>query len=278
MISIYGSTGFIGTRYLEMFNVGSLPIDRESNVPKSNNVLYFISTTHNYNVFENPHLDIDTNLKVLIDTLEACKEYSSASGENITFNFISSWFVYGETSLPAKEESYCSPKGFYSITKKCAEDLIVSYCQTFNMNFRILRLSNVYGKNDSGASKKKNALQYMISRLKNNLPIDLYHGGYFYRDYMHVTDTCRAIDLILENSNLNEIYNVGSGHGVLMKDIIDKCVQLTGSKSKITSIDSPEFHKIVQVKNMYMDNSKIKKLGFSQKIDLDEGLKELCQP
>ena len=277
MISIYGSTGFIGARYLEMFNVGSLPIDRESRIPKSNTVLYFISTTHNYNVFENPHLDIDTNLKVLIDTLEACKEYSSASGESITFNFISSWFVYGETSLPAKEESHCSPKGFYSITKKCAEDLIVSYCQTFNMNFRILRLSNVYGKNDLGASKKKNALQYMISRLKDNLPIDLYHGGCFYRDYMHVTDTCRAIGLILENSNLNEIYNVGSGRGVLMKDIIDKCVQLTGSKSKITSIDSPEFHKIVQVKNMYMDNSKIKKLGFSQKIGLDEGLKELCQ-
>ena len=277
MISIYGSSGFIGSKYLEIFRKDCFPIDREERFPKSENILYFISTTHNYNIFENPYLDIDTNLKVLIESLEACREYSLATNKNIVFNFISSWFVYGKTSLPAKETNYCSPKGFYSITKKCAEDLIISYCNTFSMNYRIMRLSNVYGTGDAGFSKKKNALQYMINRLKNDLPVDLYYNGNFYRDYMHVFDTCNAINTVIEKSSLNETYNIGSGKGVLMKDIIKKCIYLTGSKSKITSIDSPEFHKIVQVKDMYMDTTKLENLGFSQKISLEEGLKKLCQ-
>ena len=154
MISIYGGTGFVGSNYYEKYKDKSILVKRNVRKPKSENILYFISTIHNYHVFDDPYKDIDTNLRILIETLEECKKLSETSGNKVTFNFISSWFVYGETELPAHEESVCKPKGFYSITKKCAEDLLVSFCNTFNVKYRIIRLCNVLGKGDKRASAK----------------------------------------------------------------------------------------------------------------------------
>ena len=77
--------------------------DRDDRVPKTNNILYMISTTDNYNVHANITLDVDTNLKVLCEVLEHCKK------KNIVFNFISSWFVYGTVDLPATEDTPCNP-------------------------------------------------------------------------------------------------------------------------------------------------------------------------
>ena len=105
----------------------------------------------NYNVFKDITLDVETNLKVLCEVLENCKK------EGIVFNFVSSWFVYGDVPLPAREEYYCKPTGFYSITKKAAEDLIISFCKTFGTEYRILRLCNVLGRGDGKVSAKKNA-------------------------------------------------------------------------------------------------------------------------
>lgn len=276
-MSIYGSSGFIGSNYIKKYNMSTVPVDRNERKPKSTDILYFISTTNNYHVFDNPYLDVDTNLKVLIETLEACRQYQLDHKEKVTFNFISSWFVYGDTKLPAHEKSICNPKGFYSITKKCAEDLLISYAKTFNMNYRIIRLCNVYGSGDKGASKKKNALQYMINNIRSSNEIKLYYDGNFLRDYLHVTDVCDAINLICKKGSLNEKYNVGSGERIKMKSIIDFCVEICNSDSKITPVDSPDFHKIVQVKDMVLNVDKLKNLGFKQKINIKDGLKILCQ-
>jgi nucleoside-diphosphate-sugar epimerase len=268
MISVFGGTGFIGNRFIEKYRDECRLIERACLTAQSDNILYFISTTHNYNVFDRPLLDIDTNLTHLIKVLEANK------GKIKEFNFISSWFVYGDATLPAKETSFCNPKGFYSITKKCAEDLLTSYCKTFNINYRILRLSNVYGKTDT-ASHQKNALQFLINKIKINEDIDLYYDGYFLRDYLHVDDVCEAIKLVLDKQELNSIINIGSGVPQLFRRIIEFVLQETQSTSKIRSIDSPEFHKIVQVKDMCLDTSKLKDLGFKPKFDIFSGVKDL---
>ena len=85
MISVYGSTGFIGSHYCDLYNDNVIRINRNTRDPQSKDILYFISTVTNYNVFDNPHLDINTNLNVLVQTLESCrKKYDS----DFTFNFI----------------------------------------------------------------------------------------------------------------------------------------------------------------------------------------------
>ncbi|EQC49628.1 NAD(P)-dependent oxidoreductase [Bacteriovorax sp. DB6_IX] len=270
-VSIFGGTGFVGGYYLEKYKKSSILIERESRIPLSGDVLYLISTTHNYHVFEDVHKDIDTNLTILVDVLKNLEPGKSC------FNFVSSWFVYGETDLPAHEQSVCNPKGFYSITKRAAEQLVVSYCETFKIDYRILRLCNVYGSGDIGVSKKKNALQFLINKIKNCEEIDLYHNGQFFRDYMHVKDVVDAVNLVITKGEKNKVFNIGSGTKVLFKDLIDIIFEETESTSRINVIDPPDFHKTVQVKDFFMSVDELKSLGFSQKIKLEEGIKELCR-
>ncbi len=268
-IDLFGGTGFIGNNFKKLYNESTHVHDREDNMPIYENVLYMISTSHNYHVFENIHKDVDTNLTKLLNVLQNCKD------KNVVFNFVSSWFVYGDVELPAREDYCCSPKGFYSITKKCAEDLIISYCETFKIKYRILRLCNVYGQTDKGVSKQKNALQYLIGEIKSNNEIKLYYNGDFIRDYMHVDDVCNAIYSILHHPEYNQIINIGSGIPQKFREIIDFVIKETNSTSKIISIDAVDFHKIVQIKDMYLNVDKLNKIGFKQRIPIYEGIKTL---
>jgi nucleoside-diphosphate-sugar epimerase len=229
--------------------------------------LYFISTTNNYNIFDNPNLDIDTNLTVLVNVLKNCKD------KGITFNFVSSWFVYGKNnSLPAKEDDYCNPKGFYSITKRAAEQLVISFCETFKIKYRIFRLGNVYGESDISVSKKKNALQYLIKEIINNRDINLYDGGTHIRDFIYVDDVCRAIKLCMQKSDINGIINVSNGRPYQFLSLMEYTRDKVKSKSKFIPVKSTEFHNIVQVKNMYLDTTKLRKLGFKPDVLIEDGL------
>lgn len=272
-LSVFGSTGFIGSKYCDLYQNGVIRIDRDITTTESNDVLYFISTIDNYNVFNQPLLDVETNLVHLIKVLESCKER-----KDLTFNFISSWFVYGKTKdLPANEESYCNPSGFYSITKRAAEQLIISYCETFKLNYRILRLCNVYGSGDQKTSKKKNAMQHMVNEIIENRDVNLYNDGNNIRDFLHVNDVCSAINLVLLKSEKNSIINIGSGIPHKIIDIVSYVKKKTGSASKFNFINTPDFHKVVQIEDMYLDVAKLKSLGFEQKIKIEDGLSMLMQ-
>jgi len=270
-LSVYGSTGFIGSNFLKLYPKHQI-IKREDRKPLSNEILYFISTVDNYNLYKDTSIDVKTNLSILCEVLNFCKK------KDIVFNFISSWFVYGKlNSLPAKETSKCNPTGFYSITKKCAEDLLVSFSETFKTKYRIIRLSNVLGKGDKNISNKKNALTWMVNKLKNNETIELYDNGDPIRDIIHVKDACRAIELICKKGNTNEIYNVGSGEPITIGKFIDIAKAKIKSNSRIIAIDTPEFHSKVQNKHFWMDNHKLQSLGYKSNFSHEDIINELCQ-
>jgi len=270
-VSVFGGTGFIGSHFSSMYPEQTCVESKTETVPSFEDIVYFISTTHNYNVLSDLHLDVDTNLTHLLKVLKNCKE-----GDCI-FNFISSWFVYGESKLPVSETAYCDPKGFYSITKRCAEQLLISFCETFGVPYRILRLGNVYGGGDK-YSTKKNALQYLINELKNNRDIKLYHGGEVIRDYVHVEDVARAIMYCVENAPMNEIINIGSNcEPVPLNILMEQAKVYLGSSSAITARDPAPFHKIVQVKDMWLDSTKLANLGFKWKHHILGDIEELCR-
>lgn len=269
-INVLGGNGFVGGRFCELTS-DVIKNERNDYAVKTNDVLYFISTIHNYNVFTDPYLDIDTNLITLIETLEFCK------GKDVTFNFISSWFVYGDVELPAKEDARCDPKGFYSITKRAAEQLLISYCETFGLKYRILRLGNVLGKQDTKVSAQKNALQFLINELKEGNPIKLYDAGLVYRDYIYVDDAVAAIKLVIEKGEVNEIYNIGNGQKTYLANAIDYARGKCNSTSSIEFIEAVDFHKKVQTKDMVLDISKIKKLGYTQQYQMSEIIDKLLE-
>lgn len=269
-ISVFGGTGFVGGAFVQKSKNNCVVVPREARNPPTYTVLYLISTVDNYNVFSDLNKDVHTNLTVLMQTLEHCRR------ENLVFNFVSSWFVYGtQAALPVVETALCDPKGFYSITKRTAEQLLISWCETFGVAYRILRLCNIYGPGDNKASTKKNAIQHMVREIQNHHPINLYESGMIIRDMLHIDDAVRAIDLVLEKGELNTIYNIGSGQPTLLRDVIDIARWLTDSRSEVNSIPTPQFHQQVQARDFWLDTTKLKNLGFVPQVPLEQGIKTL---
>jgi len=260
MVNLFGK-GFIGSHYANMYKC--IVNDRNDLRPKTNNILYLISTVDNYNIKINPYVDIDTNLTTLIRVLENCKNIPEC-----TFNFASSWFVYGNSNEIADEKSYCDPVGFYSITKRAAEQLLINYCTTYGIKYRIFRFSNVLGPNDNKVSEKKNVLTYLIRKIKNNEDIEVYTN--VYRDYIHVTDLCNAIHLLLENAPYDEIYNIGTETSTNLLDCVEYVIQKINSKSKILKITNSNTTRPVK-----LNCSKLNSFGFKPNYKIHDILDEL---
>ena len=274
-INIFGGFGFIGSRFSEMYNDLCVIQERENHIPKTNQILYFISTVDNYNIHKDLHLYINTNLNVLMSVLERINK----DDKDLVFNFVSSWFVYGKNDILPFNEKYsvCNPTGFYSITKRAAEQMLISFCETFSIKYRIFRLANVLGEGDNKISRKKNALQHMVKCLCENKEIFLYDGGNAVRDYIYVDVVCSAIMHSINKAPVNEIINIGSGKRSLLRDLIYLAQDLSNSNSKINIIQPPHFHDVVQVKDSYLDITKLKSYGFEIKYPVEEIIKKLVK-
>ena len=277
-LTVFGHTGFVGSAFVKRYrDVDDLYLpprySRRPNPYKKTDILYLISTTHNYNVFTDPTLDVKTNLVVLTETLESWKNNNPEG----VFNFVSSWFVYGNvagvgTMGYVDELEPCDPKGFYSITKYAAEQLLVSFAETFGLKYRILRLCNIIGPGDKGASKQKNAFQYLLNEMKENRPIQIYEKGQFYRTYMDVEDCASALNLVMRKGNLNEIYNIGTEPAQVFMDMISFGARALNTTSRIEFIEQKDFHKKVQVKSFAMDCSKLYNLGFQPRYSIQDSI------
>lgn len=278
--------GFVGSNYCRLYPDETTPEPRAALVPSNQDVLFTRSTTHNYNVLkpETLKLDVETNLSHLLDVLP------NVGG---SFAFLSSWFTYGKGGFNsgetwgvgggARENDGCHPTGLYSITKRAAEEVLQSYWETVQAglvkgpsSYRILRLCNVIG-NDPKAGKQKNALEFLLRKVVNNEDVQIYEGDN-YRNYLHVNDVCRAIHLCLEKEEtLNDITNIGAPESVRLIDLITYAIQKVGSKSQITRILVPPFHKIVQVADFHMNTNKLKSLGFVPEMDAFQAVDEVVK-
>lgn len=284
-LTVLGGGGFVGKRYVDTFyhhaigNITSINKRNDYSV-YSSDVLYFISTVDNYNVFTNVHIDIDTNLSTLMTVLENWRAHQIETGERGVFNFISSWSVYGNQPSPVAETAPCDPKGFYIITKRCAEQLLISYCETFKLKYRILRLANIVGPGDSKVSDKKNTLQNAFNKLSRNEDVELFGDGSFYRDFLHVEDAAHAIELVMVRGKENEIYNLGNGaaYGLIYyKDILEYAKNWQNSKGSIIYKQPTEFQKSVPVASFYFNVDKLHSLGFSPRYTGYEIFKAMIQ-
>ena len=123
-------------------------------------------------------------------------------------------------------------------------------------------VSSGVGTGDNKISKKKNALQYLIREIVHGNDVPLYYGGEVLRDYIYVDDVCDAIQFCIEKAPANDIINVGSGEPYRFLDLINRAIRHANSDSKIIQIEPTKFHDIVQVRDSYLDVSKLKSYGF----------------
>ena len=270
-ISVYGGYGFVLGEFSQKYKDHAIRVDKASLDPPTNNILYGISTVDNYNIYDSPTLDIETNLVHFMEVLgKAHEKY----GNNFHFTLISTWFVYGHTpssvESPLQEASICAPWGFYSITARTREQLLITYCETFKIPYKILRLANVLGAKDKKVSKKKNALQYLIDKVVHDEPVGLDNNGEFYRNYIDVRDCADAIFLAM-NAQTPHIVNIANEVSHKFKDLVKYAIDYSDSKStmweKLDAEHNPS--------SVFISNTTLKSIGYVPKFTVYESIEDI---
>ena len=153
---------------------------------------------------------------------------------------------------------------------------MTSFCEVNEVNYRIMRIANVYG-HDKTISSKKNVLGFLSQLMKEDKDITLYNNGDDLRDYMHIIDICRALKTVIDKGEVNTIYNIASGESLPFRKILEIVKDKLNSRSKFISIPTPRFNQLSIPKNFSLNVSKLKSLGFVPSINLHEGLQNFCK-
>lgn len=175
--------------------------------------------------------------------------------------------VYGSIVKGSfKETDPLNPRSPYSASKAGADMLVQAYYTTHNLPTIITRSSNNYGPYQF----PEKLISLFITNLLQNKSIPLYGDGSNVRDWLFVTDNCEAIDLILHEGRIGEIYNIGAGFERTNLKITKMLLKLLNkSEEMIKFVEDRKGHDF----RYSLDCTKIRKLGWRPKIDLDYGLK-----
>lgn len=285
-ILITGGNGFIGNHLSRFLQDDNITILTKNNKPceyKTINkniteitevdldgideVYHLASTVDNYNIQTDPYVDVNTNVVGTIALLEACKNLK------VKVVYVSTFFVHGNTNnLPATINDKENPLGLYGATKLCAEHICKVYCNVYDMDIKIARLTNVYGSGDQYLNNKKSAFVRMIYLALTGQKIKLYDNGIVRRDYIHVYDVVNALSIIMKNGSSGKTYYVGTGEGKPLREMVDIIVELYGAEVEV--INPPVFHKNVGIDDFWCDNTDLKNLGWNNSVCLKDGIIE----
>jgi len=237
-------------------------------------VIHFAAQSHVQDSFNDSFKYTHDNILGTHTLLEACRKY----GKINRFIHVSTDEVYGESLLNENEEkknekSILSPTNPYAATKAGAELIASSYSHSFKMPVIITRGNNVYGPNQY----PEKLIPRFIELLKNNKKVTIQGDGSNVRAFLHSDDVARAMEHILKNGKIGEIYNIGSDedkeYTVLeIAEILIKLIKKTDNYDEyIEYIEDRPFND----KRYYISNEKVKELGWVIQKDFMEGLKEL---
>lgn len=178
--------------------------------------------------------------------------------------------VYGkEACCPLNEETPTYPINSYGVQKITIEKLLYLYHHMYNLDYRVIRLSNPYGpyQRPNGIL---GAVTTFTERALKSKPIVIYGDGSVVRDFVYIDDAIRAIITITRDDAKYKTYNVGSGYGLSIQKLVDIVQAVLKRKSTI------EYKKgrTVDVPVNYLDISRYEK-EFGQLVfcPIEEGIK-----
>ena len=179
-------------------------------------VINFAAESHVDRSIENPSIFLETNVMGTQVLLDACRKYG-----NIRYHQVSTDEVYGDLPLDRPdlfftETSPIHTSSPYSASKAAADLLTQAYHRTYDLPVTISRCSNNYGPYHF----PEKLIPLMIANALNDKPLPVYGEGINVRDWLYVEDHCRAIDLIVHNGNIGEVYNVGGHNEMRNIDIV----------------------------------------------------------
>jgi dTDP-glucose 4,6-dehydratase len=237
------------------------------NIFKSNiidAVVNFAAESHVDRSIEDPGIFIQTDIYGTYVLLEAMREY-----EGGIFLQISTDEVYGSIEFgSSKESDILKPNSPYSASKAGAEMIVRSFYKTYGVPIIITRTSNNFGP----YQHPEKLIPLFITNLIDDKKVPLYGDGMNIRDWIYVNDNCAALDLILHNGEIGEIYNIGAGNEKPNIWITWKILELLG---KTEDMIKPVQDRLGHDRRYSLDCLKLKKeLGWVTQYNLEQALEE----
>ena len=192
-------------------------------------VINFAAESHVDNSILNPQIFTITNILGTQVLLDACRKYNIKR-----FHQVSTDEVYGElplddNSILFTEKTPLNPSSPYSASKASADMLVKSYYRTYSLPITISRCSNNYGP----YQHLEKLIPLMISKAINNDNLPVYGNGLNVRDWLHVYDHCTAIDLIIHEGKIGEIYNIEKNNEKSNIDVVKIILKELGKSEKL---------------------------------------------
>jgi dTDP-glucose 4,6-dehydratase len=174
--------------------------------------------------------------------------------------------VYGSVPEGASRETdELRPRNPYSASKAAADRLAYSYWATFEVPVVITRASNNYGPYQF----PEKVIPLFVTNAIDDIPVPLYGDGRNVRDWLHVVDHCRGVDLLIERGSSGEVYNIGGGNEVQNVDLTHRILALVG---KPPSLIKPVQDRPGHDRRYCLDTSKLRALGWAPETDFSNGL------
>lgn len=234
-------------------------------------VVNFAAESHVDRSIEDPGIFLQTNIIGTSVLMDACRKYGIRR-----YHQVSTDEVYGDLPLDRPdlfftEETPIHTSSPYSSSKAAADLLVLAYHRTYGLPVTISRCSNNYGPYHF----PEKLIPLMISRALADEELPVYGNGENVRDWLHVSDHCEAIDLIIHKGKVGEVYNIG-GH--------NERTNLQVVQTILKALDKPE-SLIKYVKDRpghdrryAIDPTKIEtELGWKPKYNFDTGIAQTIQ-
>lgn len=209
--------------------------DLESAVAGQDFVFHFLSTTTPATAEADPTLDIRANLAPTIELLEACV----AAGVQHVYFASTGGAIYGQQGKEEYAESDPAlPVSPYAIGKLAIEQYLRYFRATHDLRATALRISNPYGPRQH-PNRKQGLIPIALRQIIAGDPIVRYGSGSMVRDYLYVEDLIDMIIPMVGRTSLHEVYNLGSGSGHSVNEVLDALRRVTGVDFEIAVRDVP---------------------------------------
>ncbi len=244
-------------------------------------IIHLISLDHNKSE-ENPNFVNSINVMPTWNILE---KFSESNLDK--FIYFSTFHVYGRVEPLQITENYnTSPQNIYGLTHLLSEKVCSYYNDKTDINCINVRLSNSYG---SPVFKENNCWWLVINELclnafKHNI-IKLKSDGSPLRDFIHISDVCRAVNFLLDNKKKNisnNIYHISNGKTLTILELAHKVKSVFeiryNKKIEVILPDnsiSTNPNKYKNINRYIIDNTRIKNLGYKPKTNLTKGIMEI---
>jgi dTDP-glucose 4,6-dehydratase len=229
-------------------------------------IVHFAAESHNSLAILDPARFFRTNV---LGTQSLCEAARRVGVKR--FHHISTCEVYGDLALDSEEsfseDSPYRPRTPYNASKAGADHVVRSYIETFGLQATITNCCNNYGPYQF----PEKVIPLFATRALEGETLPLYASTKNRREWLHVDDHCRAIELVLADGVVGETYNVGSGQEASIEQIADGVLQAAGQPQSLKTIvpDRPGHDR-----RYLLDSSKLRtRLGWQPTVQFESGLK-----